>query len=109
MATDTSFDPVLLRTFLTVATGLSFTRAAEQLGLSQPTVSQHVRRLEEACRRQLLRRDTRSVALTDNHPFNGPLMVMPGSHHWYVTCPAATPIADRYSSSHGWYFSMLKK
>ena len=48
MAGETNFDPVLLRTFLTVANGLSFTRAAEQLGLSQPTVSQHVRRLEEA-------------------------------------------------------------
>jgi DNA-binding transcriptional LysR family regulator len=61
-----SFDPVLLRTFLAVATGLSFTRAAEQLGLSQPTVSQHVRRLEQAAGRQLVSRDTRTVALTDN-------------------------------------------
>jgi len=61
-----TFDPVLLRTFLAVATGLSFTRAAEQLGLSQPTVSQHVRRLEEAAGRQLINRDTRTVALTDN-------------------------------------------
>ena len=66
MAQETNFDPVLLRTFLAVANGLSFTRAAQQLGLSQPTVSQHVRRLEEACKRQLLRRDTRSVSLTDN-------------------------------------------
>ena len=61
-----TFDPILLRTFLAVATGLSFTRAAEQLGLSQPTVSQHVRRLEEAAGRQLINRDTRTVALTDN-------------------------------------------
>ncbi len=66
MSTETSFDPVWLRTFLTVAEGLSFTRAAAQLGLSQPTVSQHVRRLEEVAGRQLLTRDTRSVALTDN-------------------------------------------
>ena len=66
MAHEVSFDPVLLRTFLAVATGLSFTRAAEQLGLSQPTVSQHVKRLEEAAKRQLVRRDTRSVSLTDN-------------------------------------------
>ncbi|GAA1427128.1 LysR substrate-binding domain-containing protein [Microlunatus lacustris] len=66
MATDTNYDPVVLRTFLAVSTGLSFTRAAEQLGLSQPTVSQHVRRLEEACKRRLLRRDTRTVELTDN-------------------------------------------
>lgn len=66
MGTTRTFDPVLLRTFLAVATGLSFTRAAEQLGLSQPTVSQHVRRLEEAAGRQLVSRDTRTVALTDN-------------------------------------------
>ena len=65
MAQET-FDPVLLRTFLAVADRLSFTRAAEQLGLSQPTVSQHVRRLEEAAKRQLVRRDTRTVSLTDN-------------------------------------------
>ncbi|MFL6063669.1 MAG: LysR substrate-binding domain-containing protein [Friedmanniella sp.] len=66
MAQEINFDPVLLRTFLAVATGLSFTRAAQQLGLSQPTVSQHVRRLEQACKRQLVRRDTRTVSLTDN-------------------------------------------
>lgn len=39
-----------------------------------------------------------SVALTDNHPFNGPLMVMPGSHHWYVTCPQPTPPANHEAS-----------
>jgi DNA-binding transcriptional LysR family regulator len=66
MADEKTFDPVQLRTFLAVATGLSFTRAAEQLGLSQPTVSQHVRRLEQSAGRQLITRDTRSVALTDN-------------------------------------------
>ena len=66
MADEKTFDPVQLRTFLAVATGLRFTRAAEQLGLSQPTVSQHVRRLEQSAGRQLITRDTRSVALTDN-------------------------------------------
>lgn len=60
------FDPQQLRTFVAVAETLSFTRAAEQLGLSQPTVSQQVRRLEEAAKRQLVARDTRQVALTDN-------------------------------------------
>ncbi len=63
---DGVFDPVLLRTFLAVVNGLSFTRAADQLGISQPTVSQHVRRLEQSAGRQLLRRDTRTVSLTDN-------------------------------------------
>ena len=66
MAEEKNFDLVLLRTFVAVSTSLSFTRAADQLGLSQPTVSQHIRRLEQACGRQLLSRDTRTVAMTDN-------------------------------------------
>lgn len=60
------FDPVLLRTFLSVADLRSFTKTAAALGISQPTVSQHVRRLEEAAKRQLIVRDTREVRLTDN-------------------------------------------
>lgn len=36
-----------LQTFITVAELQSFTRAAEQLNISQPTVSLHVKRLEE--------------------------------------------------------------
>lgn len=32
-----------------------------------------------------------SIALTENHPFNGPLMVMPGSHRTFVQCVGATP------------------
>jgi len=60
------FDPPLLRTFVAVADTLSFTRAAELLGLSQPTVSQQVRKLENAAGRVLVARDTRAVRLTDN-------------------------------------------
>ncbi len=60
------FDPVLLRTFLALAETHSFTNAGVQLGLSQPTVSQHVRRLEKAAGRVLVSRDTREVHLTDN-------------------------------------------
>ncbi|SMH46361.1 transcriptional regulator, LysR family [Rathayibacter oskolensis] len=60
------YDPALLRTFLAVADTRGFTRAAQQLGVSQPTVSQHVRRLEEAAGRILVVRDTREVELTDN-------------------------------------------
>ena len=60
------FDPVLLQTFLAVADTRSFTRAAGRLGISQPTVSQHIRRLEQAAKRQLVARDTREVRLTDN-------------------------------------------
>lgn len=32
-----------------------------------------------------------SIALTDNTPHNGPLLVMPGSHKSYVACPGTTP------------------
>ena len=60
------FDPVLLRRFVAVAETLSFTQSAQQLSLSQPTVSQHIRKLELAAGRNLVTRDTRSVALTDN-------------------------------------------
>jgi DNA-binding transcriptional LysR family regulator len=60
------FDPALLRTFVAVAESLSFTRAGELLQLSQPTVSQQIRKLETAAGRQLIARDTRAVTLTDN-------------------------------------------
>ncbi|MFF7853133.1 LysR substrate-binding domain-containing protein [Streptomyces sp. NPDC007904] len=60
------YDPTHLRTFLSVAQTLSFTQAARRLGLRQSTVSQHVRRLEDATGRQLFTRDTHSVELTED-------------------------------------------
>lgn len=32
-----------------------------------------------------------SIALEDNHYYNGSLMVMPGSHRWFVSCVGETP------------------
>jgi len=61
-----TFDPAQLKSFLAVAQTRNFTRAAERLGISQPTVSQHVRKLEQAAGRILVARDTRDVRLTDN-------------------------------------------
>ncbi|GAA2962946.1 LysR substrate-binding domain-containing protein [Streptomyces enissocaesilis] len=60
------YEPTQLRTFLAVAQTLSFTRAARRLGLRQSTVSQHVRRLEEATGRRLFTRDTHRVELTQD-------------------------------------------
>jgi len=60
------FDPVQLQSFLTVTETLSFTQAAERLGLRQSTVSQHVRKLEQATGRVLLARDTHSVSPTED-------------------------------------------
>jgi len=39
-----------------------------------------------------------SIVLTDNHEFNGPLMLVPGSHHWFVPTVGETP-EDNYRSS----------
>jgi DNA-binding transcriptional LysR family regulator len=58
------YDPDLLRTFVSVAQSLSFTQAGAALGIGQSTVSQHVRKLEQAVGRPLFIRDTRSVTLT---------------------------------------------
>ena len=60
----TGYDPQLLATFLAVEQTGSFTRAAARLGIQQPTVSQHIRRLEQQVGRTLMLRDTHSVALT---------------------------------------------
>ncbi|WP_190127833.1 transcriptional regulator CynR [Streptomyces mashuensis] len=54
-----------LRYLLAVAEHGSFTRAAEDLHLSQPTLSQQVKQLERALGVQLLDRSGRTVRLTD--------------------------------------------
>ena len=56
----------LLRSFVAVAECGGFHRAAEQLNLTQSTVSQQIKRLELQTRRPLFRRTTRSLALTDD-------------------------------------------
>jgi len=60
----TTYDPALLQTLLTVAQTGSFTQAAARLGVRQPTVSQHISRLEKQTGRTLILRDTHSVSLT---------------------------------------------
>lgn len=32
-----------------------------------------------------------SIMLTDNNEFNGPLMLIPGSHQWFIPCVGETP------------------
>jgi DNA-binding transcriptional LysR family regulator len=58
--------PELLRSFVAVAESGSFTAASERVSLSQSTVSQHIRRLEELLDRPLFERDTRNVRLSQH-------------------------------------------
>lgn len=60
------FDPRLAITFAVVAEELSFTRAAEKMGVAQPWVSEQIRRLEERLRLRLLVRTSRSTELTSD-------------------------------------------
>lgn len=57
--------PRSIRYLLAVAEHKSFTRAADALAVSQPTLSQQIKQLEESLDVQLLDRSGRSVRLTD--------------------------------------------
>src|SRR5271155_3060260 len=54
-----------LSAFVAVAEHRNFTKAAAQLGISPPTLSQTIRSFEERLGVRLLNRTTRSVALTE--------------------------------------------
>ena len=53
-----------LKCFLRVAERLNFTRAAEELYLTPPTVTHHIQKLESELGVQLFQRDSKSVQLT---------------------------------------------
>ena len=53
-----------LRSFTAVVQYRSFTKAAEKTYLSQPTVSAHIRMLEEELHTRLLIRDTKNLEIT---------------------------------------------
>lgn len=54
-----------LNVFLIAADTLNFTKAAQKLGMSQPSVSQHIQNLERFFNTPLFIRSTRNLQLTD--------------------------------------------
>ncbi|MBD9508252.1 LysR family transcriptional regulator [Ensifer sp. ENS10] len=61
-----SLDPLDgIAAFLTVSTHLSFTKAADELGMSRATVGAQVRQLEDRLGIRLFQRSTRKVVLTE--------------------------------------------
>ena len=58
-------DIELMREFIVLSQTLNYTKAAEKLHLTQPTLSKHIASLEKELGCKLLERDRRHVALTD--------------------------------------------
>lgn len=57
--------PKLLQTFITLVETGNFTRTAESLFMTQPGVSQHIKKLESVCDCELLTRRAKGVQLTE--------------------------------------------
>ncbi len=64
LALPPGLDPDLLRSFVLIAEGGSFTRAAQVVGRTQSAISMQIRRLEEALGQPLLSRGPRGVETT---------------------------------------------
>jgi DNA-binding transcriptional LysR family regulator len=58
-------NPVWLKTFITLVDIGHFTQTAEKLNMTQPGVSQHVNKLEEACGYNLIKREKKSFSITE--------------------------------------------
>lgn len=58
-------NPVWLETFITLIDIGHFTKTAEKLHMTQPGVSQHIHKLEEACGHILIKREKKSFSITE--------------------------------------------
>ena len=53
-----------LKTFITLAETLHFTKASEQVRMAQPALSRQIKQLEQSIGAELFKRNKRNVALT---------------------------------------------
>ena len=58
-------NPLWLNTFKTLVEVGHFTQTAKKLNMTQPGVSQHIKKLESACSHSLIRRENKGVELTE--------------------------------------------
>ena len=83
-----------LRYFVTVAERQNFTRAAEELHVAQPAISQQIKSLEEELGVSLLHRTKRSVKLTAaGHAFLSEAGKFSPMRNFPNRSPAAPPAA----------------
>ncbi|TNZ54939.1 LysR family transcriptional regulator, partial [Vibrio parahaemolyticus] len=59
-----TIDLNLIHTFLVVTDTLSYTKAAAQLGVTQPAISASIKRLEEGSKKKLFVKNGRGIELT---------------------------------------------
>ena len=58
-------NPIWLDTFITLVETGNFTRTAEQRFMTQPGVSQHIKKLEDVCNCELVIRLGKGIQLTE--------------------------------------------
>ncbi len=58
-------NPAWLHTFKTLVDIGHFTKTAQKLNMTQPGVSQHIKKLEDACGHALIKRNTKRLELTE--------------------------------------------
>ncbi len=58
-------NPIWLQTFVTLIDTGHFTQTAEKLFMTQPGVSQHIKKLEQACGHNLIQRDKKHFEITE--------------------------------------------
>lgn len=86
-----------LRYFVAVASTRHFTRAAEQLGISQPPLSQQIQKLEREVGTPLFKRLTRGVEMTDA----GEALYQDASHILELTDSALERVRSIARGEHG--------